>query len=136
MYISIIKLIKLYNMSHLNENGITDAQQDEINDVSIRITNNLIKLGLVPDCTDTDDETELEVQDSIREVLIDELKKKRKIELVSTTNFYILTYGGNQYQVSVSDESHIGLEVVSLDGGEVTAEVVEVAKDSIGYTED
>jgi hypothetical protein len=50
---------------------ITDKQQDDINDVSIRITNRLIELGYVPDCTDTNDESEFEVQDTIRE----ELKK-------------------------------------------------------------
>lgn len=57
----------------LNENGITDAQQDSVNDISIRITNKLIKLGYVPDCNDSDDEDEFVVQDIIREEIIAEL---------------------------------------------------------------
>jgi hypothetical protein len=65
------------NLGKFNENGITDQQQDDINDVSIVITNRLIDLGYVPDCEDTDNESEFEVQDTIREVLIENLKSKR-----------------------------------------------------------
>jgi hypothetical protein len=46
-----------------------DKHLDTIRDISIRITNKLIELGYVPDCTDTDDESEFEVQDAIVEVL-------------------------------------------------------------------
>ena len=49
---------------------------DDIKDASIEITNKLIELGIIPDCTDTDDETEFEVQDAIREVLCERLKIK------------------------------------------------------------
>lgn len=41
-----------------------------IRDLSIKITNKLIELGFVPDCTDTNDESEFEVQDAIYEILI------------------------------------------------------------------
>ena len=41
----------------------------DIRDIAIRITNELIKLGYVKDCTDTDDEDEIEVQDTIVEIL-------------------------------------------------------------------
>jgi hypothetical protein len=44
---------------------------DEIKDVSIRITNKLIEMGYVPDCTDTDNEDEFDVQDMIREVIVE-----------------------------------------------------------------
>jgi hypothetical protein len=43
--------------------------RDERQDIAIEITNKLIKLGYVPDCTDTDDESEFEVQDLIAKVL-------------------------------------------------------------------
>lgn len=47
--------------------------RDERQDIGIIITNKLIKLGYVPDCTDTYDESEFEVQDLIAKVL----KKKK-----------------------------------------------------------
>jgi hypothetical protein len=47
---------------------------DDIKDVSIQITNKLVELGIIKDCTDTDDETEFIVQDTIREVLCEKLK--------------------------------------------------------------
>ncbi len=43
--------------------------RDERQDIAITITNKLIELGYVPDCTDTDNESEFEVQDMIAEVL-------------------------------------------------------------------
>lgn len=46
-----------------------DNHNDAIRDIAIAITNKLIELGYVPDCTDTDDESEFEVQDTIVEVL-------------------------------------------------------------------
>jgi hypothetical protein len=48
--------------------------QDEINDISVAIVNRLVELNLVPDCSDTDNETEFDYQDAIREVLVDKLK--------------------------------------------------------------
>lgn len=49
--------------------------EDDIRDLAIQITNALIKAGLVPDCTDTDDDTEFQFQDIIVEVLTDNLEK-------------------------------------------------------------
>ena len=46
-----------------------DSHNDAIRDIAIAITNKLIELGYVSDCTDTDDESEFEVQDTIVEVL-------------------------------------------------------------------
>lgn len=43
--------------------------RDERQDLAIQITNKLIELGYVPDCTDTDDESEFEVQDAIAKIL-------------------------------------------------------------------
>ena len=43
--------------------------RDEINDISVAIVNRLVELNLVPDCTDTEDDTEFDYQDAIRTVL-------------------------------------------------------------------
>jgi hypothetical protein len=42
---------------------------DDIKDMSILIVNKMVEDGLLKDCTDTDDETEFNAQDIIREVL-------------------------------------------------------------------
>jgi hypothetical protein len=52
--------------------------KDERQDIGITITNRLIELGYVPDCTDTDDQSEFEVQDLIASVL-KELKLRKKV---------------------------------------------------------
>jgi hypothetical protein len=41
--------------------------EDQIRDIAIRITDKLVELGFVPNCIDTDDESEFEVQDIIFE---------------------------------------------------------------------
>ena len=40
---------------------------DDTRDLSIRILDKLVEAGYVKDCTDTNDETEFEVQDIIHE---------------------------------------------------------------------
>ncbi len=51
--------------------------RDDRQEIGITITNKLIEMGFVPDCTDTDDESEFEVQDMIAKVIKDlELRKK------------------------------------------------------------
>lgn len=50
-------------------------------DLAILILDRLVEEGLVPDCTDTDDETEWEVQDIIEEVLDKYLFTNKKIEI-------------------------------------------------------
>lgn len=49
--------------------------EDDIRDLAIKITDALVAAGLIPDCTDTDDETEFQFQDVIVEVLTDNLEK-------------------------------------------------------------
>ena len=49
--------------------------KDDIRDLSIRIVDSLVELGLVPNCIDTDDETEFEFQDAIMAQIKKELKK-------------------------------------------------------------
>jgi len=51
--------------------------RDDRMELAIAITNNLIEMGFVPDCTDTDDDSEFRVQDMITEILrINKLRKK------------------------------------------------------------
>ena len=45
------------------------TQEDNIRDIAIRITDELVREGLIPDCIDTDNEAEFEVQDVIVEQL-------------------------------------------------------------------
>ena len=42
---------------------------DEIKDLSVLIVGDLVVCGLIKDCTDTEDETEFNFQDSIVETL-------------------------------------------------------------------
>ena len=46
---------------------------DDIKDLSIIIVGKMVEEGLIKDCTDTDDQTECDVQDIIREVLCKKL---------------------------------------------------------------
>lgn len=48
---------------------MTNNHETTLRDIAINITNKLIQLGYVPDCTDTYDESEFEVQDAIVDVL-------------------------------------------------------------------
>lgn len=43
---------------------------DNIRDIAIRITDKLVEMGYVPNCIDTDDEYEFDVQDEILNILI------------------------------------------------------------------
>jgi hypothetical protein len=50
---------------------------DDIKDLSISIVNELVLCGYIKDCTDTDNETEFEVQD----IVLDVLAKRFNIDL-------------------------------------------------------
>ena len=54
----------------------TPLTEDDIQDIAIAVTDKLVSLGLIPDCIDTDNQHEFEVQDTIVEVLTDKLSKK------------------------------------------------------------
>ena len=47
--------------------------EDDIRDTAIAITDMLVKAGLVPDCTDSDDPTEFGVQDTIVDIITKKL---------------------------------------------------------------
>lgn len=53
---------------------VEECRMDKVNDISIKIVDKLVELGIVKDCTDTDDEQEFDVQDSIREILSEYIK--------------------------------------------------------------
>jgi hypothetical protein len=53
--------------------------KDDRQEIGIAITNKLIEMGFVPDCTDTDDESEFEVQDMVADV-IKKLKLGKKFK--------------------------------------------------------
>ena len=56
--------------------------RDDRMDIAIEIVNELIELGYVPDCTDTDNEDEFNVQEVIARILkYNKLRKKVKINL-------------------------------------------------------
>ena len=42
---------------------------DDIKDITVKIVGDLVLEGLIPDCTDTNDDTEFDFQDSIVETL-------------------------------------------------------------------
>jgi hypothetical protein len=42
---------------------------DDLRDLAVKITGDLVIEGLIKDCTDTDDDTEFEFQDAILESL-------------------------------------------------------------------
>ena len=44
---------------------------DDIKDLSIIIVGKMVEEGIIKDCTDTDDQTEWDAQDVIREILCD-----------------------------------------------------------------
>ncbi len=50
--------------------------QDELRDMAIRIVDSLVEVGIVKDCTDTDDMTEFNAQDIISEILRKSLNGK------------------------------------------------------------
>ena len=52
--------------------------EDEIRDIAIRIVDQMVMEGLIPDCIDTNDNTEFETQDIIVEQLKKALSDKQK----------------------------------------------------------
>jgi len=56
-------------------NAMKKLTEDDIRDIAIAITDKLVELGYVPDCIDTDDESEFEVQDEINKILNERLHK-------------------------------------------------------------
>jgi len=57
------------------KNQVLKVNYDDVVDMSIVIVDGLVELGLVKDCTDTDDETEFVFQDIIRDHIIARLNK-------------------------------------------------------------
>ncbi len=54
----------------LNQNRMSTIKTlDDIKDLSIIIVGKMVEEGIIKDCTDTDDPTEFDAQDVIREIL-------------------------------------------------------------------
>jgi len=56
--------------------------EDDIRDVAIKITDVLVLNGLIPDCTDTDDETEFDFQDQFFEIITESFTKQNTNTLI------------------------------------------------------
>ena len=52
---------------------------DEIRDIAVRIVDEMVLEGIIPDCIDTDDTTEFDTQDIIVQWLVDWNKKIKKV---------------------------------------------------------
>lgn len=84
-------------MNQLTENQITD--------IAIRITDKLVEMGYVPNCIDTDDNYEFDVQDMISEMIADSFKLTLNLELYhakctccgTPMNVGYCVLGGEQY---------------------------------------
>lgn len=50
--------------------------EDDIRDIAIRIVDKLVLLEYIPNCIDTDDWTEFDVQDAIQEILEQSINPK------------------------------------------------------------
>lgn len=58
--------------------AVKKLNKDDRQDLAIVITNKLIEMGYVPDCTDTDNDSEFEVQDAIAEILKEKVLYQKK----------------------------------------------------------
>ena len=54
--------------------------RDDRMDIAIKIVNELVSLGYVPDCTDTDNDDEFNVQDVIERILKSNKLRKKLIK--------------------------------------------------------
>jgi hypothetical protein len=54
----------------------TIERLDDIKDLSIIIVEKMIEEGIIKDCTDTDNQTEFDAQDIIREILCNKFNIK------------------------------------------------------------
>ena len=55
---------------------------DDIRDTAIKVVDKLVAMGLIKDCTDSDDETEFEVQDTIHQQVCEMLGIDPELENV------------------------------------------------------
>jgi hypothetical protein len=56
--------------------------EDDIRDIAIKITDLLVGNGLIPDCTDTDDETEFDFQDQFFEIITESFTKQNQLNQI------------------------------------------------------
>ena len=65
---------KKYYRTKMEAYKALELTEDDLRDIAIRITDKLVQIEMIPNCIDTDDETEFVVQDAILEIL----KKTKK----------------------------------------------------------
>ena len=53
-------------------------EQDDISDIALSLVDIMVSEGLIPDCTDTENESEFQAQDIIRDELTKLFKLKTK----------------------------------------------------------
>ena len=79
--------------------------QDDIRDIAIRIVGEMVENNIIKDCTDTDDETEFDVQD----IIVDHLSDVAVDVKMSDEEFYLEWW--NNYLTIETIAEHYGLSV-------------------------
>ena len=95
--------------------------EDDINDIKYKITNELVKEGIIEDCTDTDNEVEVNTENVIENVLTDFLKK------VEVTTTYDEKLNNLRKIVSVENEQELRdmLEIIESADKDTLADHIE-----------
>ncbi len=53
-----------------------EITEDDTRDIAIALVDELVGMGLIEDCTDTDDETEFEMQDIFHDIINEKINAK------------------------------------------------------------
>ena len=79
--------------------------QDDIRDIAIRIVGEMVENNIIKDCTDTDDETEFDVQDIIvdhlSDVAVDVKMSDEEFFLEWWNNYLTIETIAEHYSISV-----------------------------------
>lgn len=95
--------------------------EDDRRDLSIWITDALVELGYVKDCTDTNDEEEFEVQDMIVEAIGECIARKRTDLIAASIADNMMRMGLQTYswdldhEVRTDVESKINQKIVQFE---------------------
>ena len=79
--------------------------QDDIRDIAIRIVGEMVENNIIKDCTDTDDETEFDVQD----IIVDHLSDVAVDVKMSDEEFYLEWW--NNYLTIETIAEHYSISV-------------------------
>ena len=84
---------------------ITNATEDDIADIALSIVDKMVAEGLIPDCIDTNNQTEFQAQDIIRETLLKhthKLSENNDIEINITWCTEDVLHTANEMDISLS----------------------------------